>query len=183
MIWEILFPLFIIMYWACEGVTEGYTFASAKRRKENKLIHPNNGNNGIMDYHAWRIFENLGIWGTVFSAFLMITSLKSFILLGVGSWLIGTFCYEANLNHVFYGVIWKPVDYKWHIFGYDIPWFGGKKSLILVGLGVVIILLGICLAICDPMYPRPPVISIFIYIIYRYFTYKFKSILIIIICK
>ena len=95
MIWEILFPLFIIMYWACEGVTEGYTFASAKRKIENKLIHPNNGSNGIMDYHAWRIFENLGIWGTVFSAFLMVTSLKSFILLGVGSWLIGTFCYEA----------------------------------------------------------------------------------------
>ena len=126
MIWEILFPLFIIMYWACEGVTEGYTFASAKRKIDNKLIHPNNGSNGIMDYHAWRIFENLGIWGTVFSA-----------------WLIGTFCYEANLNHVYYDKIWKPVDYKWHIFGYDIPWFGGKKSLILVGLGVVIILLGI----------------------------------------
>ena len=51
--------------------------------------------------------------------------------------------YEANLNHVFYGIIWKPVDYKWHIFGYDIPWFGGKKSLILVVVGVVIILLGI----------------------------------------
>ena len=42
MIWQILFPLFIIMYWACEGVTEGYTFASAARKKKNKLIHPNN---------------------------------------------------------------------------------------------------------------------------------------------
>ena len=143
MIYEILFPIFIIMYWACEGVTEGYTFASAKRRKANKLIHPNNGKNGIMDYHAWRIFENLGIWGTVFSAFLMVAPFKSFVLLGLGAWLIGAFCYEANLNHVFYGIIWKPVDYKWHIFGYDIPWFGGKKSLILVGVGVVIILLGI----------------------------------------
>ena len=143
MIWEILFPLFIIMYWACEGVTEGYTFCSAKRKIENKLIHPNNGSNGIMDYHAWRIFENLGIWGTVISAFYMDVAFKSFGLLGIGAWLIGTFCYEANLNHVYYNKIWKPVDYKWHIFGYDIPWFGGKKSLILVGVGVVIILLGI----------------------------------------
>ena len=37
------------MYWACEGVTEGYTFASAARKKKNKLIHPNNGKNGIME--------------------------------------------------------------------------------------------------------------------------------------
>ena len=147
MILEILLPLFIILYWFSEGVTEGYTWANAKRRKENKLIHPNNGKNGIMDYHGWRIFENLGIWGTVITAYFMKpccdVPVKSFFLLGVGAWLIGTFCYEAALNHIYYGKIWKPVDYKWHIFGKDIPWFGGKKSLILVGVGLIIILLGI----------------------------------------
>ena len=92
-----------------------------------------------MDYHGWRIFENVGIWGTIISAFFMDITLKSFLLLGVGSWLIGAFLYEAALNHIYYGKIWKPVDYKWHIFGNDIPWFGGKKSLILVGMGMLII--------------------------------------------
>ena len=147
MILELLLPLFIILYWFTEGVTEGYTWAKPKRRKENKLIRPNHGTNGIMDYHGWRIFENIGIWGTVVTAYFMTpccsVPVKSFFLLGIGAWLIGTFCYEAALNHIYYGVIWKPVDYRWHIFGKDIPWFGGKKSLILVGVGLVIILLGI----------------------------------------
>ena len=134
MILEILIPLFIILYWFSEGVTEGYTWGNAKRRKENKLIHPNNSTNGIMDYHAWRILENIGVWGTVITAYFMTpccgVPVKSFFLLGIGAWLIGTFCYEAALNHIYYGVIWKPVDYKWHILGYDIPWWGGKKYLI-----------------------------------------------------
>ena len=141
--WEILFPLFIIMYWFAEGVSEGWTWSTTLRKRTNKLIHPNNWSNGIMDYHGWRILENLGIWGTVVSAFLMESTLWSFGLIGVGAWLMGSFLYEAALNHVYYDTIWKPVDYRWHIFGYDIPWFGGKKSLILVGLGAVIILLGI----------------------------------------
>ena len=143
MILEILFPLFIIMYWFSEGVTEGYTWAKPKRRNENKLIHPNNKHNGIMDYHGWRIFENLGIWGTVITAFFLDVPVKSFLLIGVGAWLIGSFLYESTLNHIYYGKIWKPVDYKWHIFGRDIPWFGGKKSLVLVGVGLLIISLGI----------------------------------------
>ena len=143
MILEILFPLFIIMYWFSEGVTEGYTWAKPKRRNENKLIHSNNKSNGIMDYHGWRIFENLGIWGTVITAFFLDVTVKSFLLIGVGAWLIGSFLYESALNHIYYGKIWKPVDYKWHIFGRDIPWFGGKKSLVLVGVGLLIISLGI----------------------------------------
>ena len=147
MILEILFCLLIVLYWFTEGVTEGYTWAKPKRRNENKLIHPNNKHNGIMDYHGWRIFENLGIWGTVITAYFMTpccgVPMKSFFLLGIGAWLIGTFCYEAALNYIYYGKIWKPVDYRWHIFGKDIPWFGGKKSLILVGVGLAIILLGI----------------------------------------
>ena len=105
----------------------------------NKLVFCN-----VM--HGWRIFENLGIWGTVIIAYFMTpccgVPMKSFFLLGIGAWLIGTFCYEAALNHIYYGKIWKPVDYRWHIFGKDIPWFGGKKSLILVGVGLIIILLG-----------------------------------------
>ena len=62
MILQILFCLLIIIYWFSEGVTEGWTWSTKKRKETNKLIHPNNHNNGIMDYHGWRIFENVGIW-------------------------------------------------------------------------------------------------------------------------
>ena len=143
MILEILFCLLIILYWFTEGVTEGYTWAKPKRRNENKLIHPNNKHNGIMDYHGWRIFENVGIWGTVITTFFLDVPLKSLLLLGIGAWFIGTFCYEAALNSVDKGTIYKPVDYKWHILGYDIPWWGGKKIYILPAVGLIIISLGI----------------------------------------
>ena len=79
MLLELLFCLSIILYWFSEGVTEGYTWAKPKRRKENKLIRPNHGTNGIIDYHGWRIFENLGIWGTVLCSFFLNISLKSFL--------------------------------------------------------------------------------------------------------
>ena len=71
-------------------------------------------------------FRDVGIWGEVQEAFLMEAySLNS--RLGVGSWFIGTFCYEAALNHVNKGTIYKPVDYKWHILGYDIQTTSGKS--------------------------------------------------------
>ena len=54
MILEFLFCLTIILYWTAEGVTEGFTWAKPKRRRENKLIcHQFNKNEkGIFDYHA-----------------------------------------------------------------------------------------------------------------------------------
>ena len=80
------------LYWFSEGVTEGWTWSTKARKSKNKLIHPNNGKNGIFDYHMWRILENLGIWGAVIIAFLMEGSFEKFFWLGVGSWFIGTFC-------------------------------------------------------------------------------------------
>ena len=68
-------------------------------------------------------------------------SFSKFFWLGVGSWFIGTFCYES-LNHVNKGTIYKPVDYK-YILGYDIPWWGGKRIFILPKVGFVILLYGI----------------------------------------
>ena len=91
---QIMFPLFIIMYWLAEGVSEGWTWSTTERKKINKLIHPNNHSNGIMDYHGWRILENLGIWGTVVTAFFLDIPIKSFFALGIGAWFIGAFCYE-----------------------------------------------------------------------------------------
>ena len=137
---QILFPLFIIMYWFAEGVSEGWTWSSTLRKRTNKLIHPNNWSNGIMDYHGWRILENLGIWGTVVTAFFLDISIQSFFLLGIGAWFIGAFCYECSLNYVNKGTMYKPADYKWHILGYDIPWWGGKRIWILPTIGLVILL-------------------------------------------
>ena len=42
MILQILFCLLIIIYWFSEGVTEGWTWSTKKRKETNKLIHPNN---------------------------------------------------------------------------------------------------------------------------------------------
>ncbi len=147
MILEILFCLSIVLYWIAEGVSEGFTWANPKRKKENLLIvHQMNerlGGAGLMDYHGWRILENLGIWGTVIIAFFLDIPLKDFLLLGSGSWLIGTCLYEFALNHVNNGTIWKPYDFKWHILGYDIPWWGGKKVLFLPVAGILTILYAI----------------------------------------
>ena len=137
---QIMFPLFIIMYWLAEGVSEGWTWSTKLRKRTNKLIHPNNHSNGIMDYHGWRILENLGIWGTVVTAFFLDISVQSFFLLGIGAWFIGAFCYECSLNYVNKGTMYKPVNYKWHILGYDIPWWGGKKIFILPAIGLVVLL-------------------------------------------
>jgi len=143
MILSIIFCLLIILYWFAEGVTEGWTWSTKARQNKNKLIHPNNKHNGVMDYHGWRILENVGIWGAVITAFFLTVSIKQFLLLGVGSWLIGTFCYEAALNYVNKGTIYKPVGYKWHILGYDIPWWGGKRIYALPAVGLVILICGI----------------------------------------
>tara|TARA_Y100000310_G_scaffold65765_1_gene61215 strand:- start:1198 stop:1641 length:444 start_codon:yes stop_codon:yes gene_type:complete len=138
---QLLFPVFIIMYWLAEGVSEGWTWSTTERKKTNKLIHPNNHSNGIMDYHGWRILENLGIWGTVVTAFFLDIPIKSFFLLGIGAWFVGAFCYECSLNYVNKGTMYKPVDYKWHILGYDIPWWGGKRIWILPTIGLIVLLL------------------------------------------
>jgi hypothetical protein len=145
MILEILFCLSIVLYWAAEGVSEGFTWANKTRKKKNKLIclHMGDGDAGMFDYHAWRILENLGIWGTVIIAFLLDVTFSKFFLLGLGSWLIGTCLYEFALNYVNKDTIWKPVDFKWHILGYDIPWWGGKRVLALPVVGLSVLVYGI----------------------------------------
>ena len=41
LILQILFCVLIIVYWFSEGVTEGWTWSTKKRKETNKLIHPN----------------------------------------------------------------------------------------------------------------------------------------------
>jgi hypothetical protein len=100
MVLEILFISCIILYWISEGVTEGYTWASQKQRLANKLIHPNAAHNGLMDYHGWRLFENIGIWGAVIIAYFTDMGAFNFFTLGIGAWFVGASLYEMALNYI-----------------------------------------------------------------------------------
>ena len=76
MIYKILFILFNIWYWVGEAATEGFTWASEKRRKDNYIIKPGIHDSinykeakGFMCYHSWRVFgENVGILGIIIFA-------------------------------------------------------------------------------------------------------------------
>jgi|TARA_Y100000034_G_C6696573_1_gene306970 hypothetical protein len=136
---ELLFPLSIMLYWFAEGVSEGFTWAG-NRRNTNKLIGGTKRSDALLDYHAWRILENIGIWGAVVLAFLLETSFMRMFLLGAGGWFIGTCLYEMALNYVFSGSIYKKSNFKWHILGMNIPWVTGKGIWALFALGTALLL-------------------------------------------
>ena len=124
MIEQLLFTITMVTYWLSEGCTEGYTWAKAKRRKENKLIFGSitkgkRDGVGYLDYHAWRLGENIGMVGSIFSAFLF-TSFCSLLLTFLGSWMIGYFVYERALNYV---VTDNPFVTKgpWKMMGIELP--------------------------------------------------------------
>ena len=144
MLGEILFTIAMVIYWLSEGCTEGYTWANAKHRKSNKLICGSigKGSNGKLDYHAWRLGENIGIVGCIFSV-LLIPSFLSLLLTFGGSWMIGYFVYERALNYVVSG---DPFVKKnaYHLMGITIPRSNTFDCIVaLVGIGLVIV--GICI--------------------------------------
>ena len=139
MLLSILFFIFILMYWIGEGVTEGYTWADAKRRYENKLVHPNHANNGLMDYHAWRIVEVLGIVGACLTG--MAGGLALFQV-GVSAYFIGITLYGFALNHVDNGTIYKDPSWRYHLLGHDLPSLSaGKRIWTFLIAGVIILFL------------------------------------------
>ena len=89
--WEAVFIASMWTYWFSEGCTEGYTFANSDRRKENKLISEHKGKGeGVLDYHAWRLGENIGTVGAVASAYMISSEPLNFAMILTGSWLTGT---------------------------------------------------------------------------------------------
>ena len=142
MIGQLLFTISMVIYWLSEGCTEGYTWAKPKRRKENKLIFGaiHNGKRdgvGYLDYHAWRLGENIGMVGSIFSAFLF-TSFCSLLLTFLGSWMIGYFVYERALNYV---VTDNPFVTKgpWKMMGIELPRSNTFDWCVAgIGLGLVI---------------------------------------------
>ena len=144
MLGEILFTIAMVIYWLSEGCTEGYTWANKTRRKWNKLICGSigKGSNGKLDYHAWRLGENIGIVGCIFSV-LLISSFWSLLITFLGSWMVGYFVYERALNYVVSG---DPFVKKnaYHLMGITIPRSNTFDCIVaLVGIGLVIV--GICI--------------------------------------
>jgi len=139
MIGQLLFTITMVTYWLSEGCTEGYTWAKAKRRKENKLIFGSITDGvGYLDYHAWRLGENIGMVGSIFSAFLF-SSFWSLLLTFLGSWMIGYFVYERALNYV---VTNDPFVIKgpWKMMGIEIPRSNAFDWVVAgIGLGLVIL--------------------------------------------
>ena len=145
MLGQLLFTITMVIYWLSEGCTEGYTWANKTRRKENKLIfgaiHKGKRDGvGYLDYHAWRLGENIGMVGSIFSAFLF-TSFWSLSLTFLGSWMIGYFVYERALNYV---VTDDPFVIKgpWKMMGIEIP-RSNTFDWAVAGIGLGLIILSI----------------------------------------
>lgn len=120
MVAEIFITLSLVWYFLAEGATEGYTWASKKRRVENKLIRGGfDGTvaNGILGYHGWRTFgENFGIVGTIVAtAFAGAT--ESSLMAGIAGWLIGLFFYQRALDYVYCGKFFNKNKSDYHIVG------------------------------------------------------------------
>ena len=143
MIEQLLFTITMVTYWLSEGCTEGYTWAKAKRRKENKLIFGSitkgkRDGVGYLDYHAWRLGENIGMVGSIFSAFLF-TNIWSLLLTFGGSWMVGYFVYERALNYVCLG---SPFASKgpWKMMGIELPRSNTFDCAVaIIGLSLVVL--------------------------------------------
>ena len=147
MLESLLFTIAMVTYWLSEGCTEGYTWAKPKRRKENKLIfgaiHKGKRDGvGYLDYHAWRLGENIGMVGSIFSAFLF-SNIWSLLLTFGGSWMLGYFIYERALNYVCLG---SPFASKgpWKMMGIELQRSNTFDYAVAV-LGIGLVIWGICI--------------------------------------
>ena len=120
---------FMVVYWFSEGCTEGYTWASKARRSKNALIFGSvnkkgkPSGQGFLDYHAWRLGENIGTVGCMLTAFTLGNvgvSFYSLVLVWLGSWMVGYFVYERALNYVCLGDAFASKG-PWKMMSISIP--------------------------------------------------------------
>ena len=151
MVLELTFLWFMVVYWLSEGCTEGYTWASKSRRVKNSLIFGSMRNGkpsgqGFLDYHAWRLGENIGTVGCILTAFTLGTigvSIYSLTLVWLGSWMVGYFVYERALNYVCLGDAFASKG-PWKMMNISIPrsnvfdWGVCVLGLVVFGIGVCI---------------------------------------------
>ena len=150
MIIELIFLFFMVVYWLSEGCTEGYTWANAKRRKSNKLIFGSvnkkgkPSGQGILDYHAWRLGENIWTVGCMLAAFTLGSvgvSFYSLILIWLGSWMVGYFVYERALNYICSGSAFTTKG-PWKMMHISIE-RSSKFDISVCVLGLIIFYLGV----------------------------------------
>ena len=150
MILELCFLFFMVVYWFSEGCTEGYTWANAKRRKSNSLIFGSVNKKGkpsgvgLLDYHGWRLGENIGMVGCILAGSTLGTigvSFYSFALVWLGSWMIGYFVYERALNYICFDDAFK-LKGDYHLMKITIP-RSNKFDWAVCILGFVIFYLGV----------------------------------------
>ena len=134
----LLFILLIWLYWFAEGATEGYTWADKTQRMENMIIKGGTVGIGILDYHSWRFFEVLGIYGATLLGIFSVRRDPTFIWTGVGAILSGMFIYERVLNYVDTGTIFKEPGWIFYIGGLKFPRYPWQDiTLLIVGISLI----------------------------------------------
>lgn len=143
-IWYVLIMAGIILYFMGQGMTQGFTFSTPKRRKENKLIRNQykrrDNQKGFFSYHAVRVLmQNLGMAFVVIGTFFIKVTFLRFTWWVIGWGLIGLFLYERFFNAVSYGILFpKKDDYDLKKISFKRTW---KQDVIalLIGIGLLIL--------------------------------------------
>ena len=136
----ILIGLGALLYFIGEGATEGYTFATNDRRKNNGLIKYHfEDPNGILGYHGFRVlFENFGMILIIIG--FQITNFEWVNLLYfIGVTITGVFIYERVFNFVSYGKLF-PQKSSYQILKYTIPRNAMQDIIgLIIGLAFLIL--------------------------------------------
>jgi len=143
----LLMMAFLLIYLIAEGVTEGYTWARhTDRAYDNYLVRggfntmPNA--NGILDYHAWRMLECLGILGAIVSMLFLAYSFRILAIKAlIGIWIFGNAIYEFCLSYIVFGklIVQRPdFAFMW----LSIPRYKYEDIIkIIVGLTIIVYIL------------------------------------------
>jgi hypothetical protein len=126
----------LVVYSLAEGATEGYTWASEDRRRENRLIEGRYGDGrGVLDYHAWRSVGQVGVLGAIMSGFFLAEQKpkeRKLIRTLVAGTLLSYFVFERALNYVASDDLF-PRKGDYHVMGLKIP--RSQAVDVLAGLG------------------------------------------------
>jgi hypothetical protein len=95
-----------------------------------------------VDYHTWRLGENLGTIGLLVGAYFSTAAVLNFGLFLVGSWLTGIWIYERALNYVFSNDLF-PQKEPYHLLGLTIPRNQIVEGIITAGLGAALLIAGV----------------------------------------
>jgi len=103
MITKLLIMFFIFLWLACRGILEGMVW-----KRYLRLY--------LLDYHGWRVLENIGIMGALISSNL--AGGFDAIPLIIGAYIFGTFViYERLLNKIYYNECFTTLKRYYMCFG------------------------------------------------------------------